>query len=97
MRRSRTSTPDSVEFRDITLTPRQHAVLGHLLAGAGEKQIASLLGRSRHTIHRHITALYRRMGVSGRAELMARFIRSPWNTEPSGPVPAISPAALAED
>lgn len=53
---------------------RQQMVLERLLSGDSEKQVAARLGRSRHTVHRHVTALYRRFRVSSRAELMARFL-----------------------
>jgi DNA-binding CsgD family transcriptional regulator len=58
------------------LSPRQRQ-LAELLAGSdGEKQIAARLGLSRHTVHNYITALYRRVGVAGRAELNARRRRA---------------------
>lgn len=57
-----------------SLPPRQRQILEALLSGASEKEIARELGRSRHTVHRHVTSLYRRHGVSSRAELMALFL-----------------------
>jgi DNA-binding CsgD family transcriptional regulator len=58
-----------------TLPPRLRQTLEGLLEGLSEKQLADRLGISRATVHEYVTALYRRFGVSGRAELMARWIR----------------------
>lgn len=49
-------------------------VLDRLLAGDGEKQIASRIGCSRHTVHVYVKAIYRRFGVCTRGELLARFV-----------------------
>jgi DNA-binding CsgD family transcriptional regulator len=57
------------------LSPRMQETLRFLLDGMSEKQIADRLGISRTTVHEYVTALYRRFGVSSRAELMARWIR----------------------
>ena len=40
--------------------------------GDSEKQIADRLGISPHTTHQYVKALFRRFGVSSRAELMAK-------------------------
>jgi DNA-binding CsgD family transcriptional regulator len=57
------------------LSPRLRQALDGLLAGSSEKQIAERLGISPATLHEYVTKLYRRFGVSGRHELMARWIR----------------------
>jgi DNA-binding CsgD family transcriptional regulator len=43
------------------------------MTGASEKQIANQLGLSPHTTHHYVKTLYRRFGVSSRAEFMARM------------------------
>ncbi len=53
------------------LSPRLRETGAALLTGASEKQIASQLGLSPHTTHHYVKALYRRFGVSSRAEFMA--------------------------
>jgi DNA-binding CsgD family transcriptional regulator len=53
------------------LSPRLRQTLECLLEGDGEKQVAARLGLSRHTVHDYVTALYRRLDVSSRPELMA--------------------------
>jgi DNA-binding CsgD family transcriptional regulator len=56
------------------LTPREREVLQHLLGGLAEKEIAYQLGLGDRTLHHHVTALYRKLGVRSRAELMALFL-----------------------
>ena len=56
------------------LAPRHRSVLELLAAGRSEKQIAAALGISPRTAHKYIEQIYRALGVSSRAELMALFI-----------------------
>ena len=46
-----------------------------LLAGDSEKEVATKLGLSPHTVHIHVKKLYKRLDVSSRAELMAKCLR----------------------
>lgn len=48
-------------------------VLGCMLEGDAEKQIAARLHLSPHTVNRHVQRLHRRFDVHSRAELMCRF------------------------
>jgi DNA-binding CsgD family transcriptional regulator len=57
------------------LSPRLRQTLECLLEGDSEKQVAARLGLSRHTVHQYVTDLYRRLGVSSRAELLALCLR----------------------
>lgn len=57
-----------------TLPPRQQDTLRLLLTGLSEKQVADALQLSQHTVHDYVKALYRRMRVSSRAELLARCL-----------------------
>jgi DNA-binding CsgD family transcriptional regulator len=59
------------------LSPRQREVLACLLQGDSEHQVAVHLRLTRHTAHQYVKAVYRRLNVSTRAELMARFVRFP--------------------
>ncbi len=52
-------------------TPRERATLELLLTGASEKQVAATLGLSRHTVHGYVKAIYAKLGVKSRAELMS--------------------------
>ena len=58
------------------LSPRQAETLNLLLQGQSEKQVARALGVSVHTVHVYVKALYRRFGVSSRAELLALHMRA---------------------
>jgi len=57
------------------LPPRLSQTLAILLEGDSEKKAALRLGLSVNTVHEYVTALYRRFGVSSRAELLAHFLR----------------------
>jgi DNA-binding CsgD family transcriptional regulator len=50
-------------------------VFDGLIIGLSEKELASQLGLSRHTVHGHVQRLYRDAGVSSRGELLAAHIR----------------------
>jgi DNA-binding CsgD family transcriptional regulator len=56
------------------LTPAERRVLHLLLTGLSEKLIAAELGRSYHTTHECVTAIYRKFGVNNRASLMALWL-----------------------
>jgi DNA-binding CsgD family transcriptional regulator len=60
-----------------SLSPRLREVLACLLEGDSEQQAASRLGLTRDTAHQYVKAIYRRLHVNTRAELMARFVRFP--------------------
>ncbi|MFI9723611.1 helix-turn-helix transcriptional regulator [Streptomyces sp. NPDC052396] len=53
------------------LTPRERAIVEHLLGGLPTKHIARLLGMSPHTVAGHLRSLYRKTGTAGREELIA--------------------------
>jgi DNA-binding CsgD family transcriptional regulator len=55
----------------LVWTPRQQQILTLMIAGDAEKQIAVRLRLSRHTVHNYIRAMYRKIGVGSRAELLA--------------------------
>lgn len=56
----------------IALPPRLKETLDALVTGFSEKQIASKLKLSPHTIHNYVKALHQRFKVSSRGELLAR-------------------------
>ena len=60
---------------DIRLSPRMRQTLARLLKGDSEKQIATHLGVSRHTVHVYVKAIYRKFGIASRGELLARFVK----------------------
>lgn len=56
------------------LTSAEREVLGGLLTGLSEKQIAAAREQSPHTTHEHVTNIYRKFGVKNRAALMALWL-----------------------
>lgn len=66
-----TATAPNIAF----LSERKQLVLRHLLDGLSEKEVAVKLAISPHTVHHHVTDLYRLFDVSSRGELLALFVR----------------------
>jgi pSer/pThr/pTyr-binding forkhead associated (FHA) protein len=58
----------------MQLSEAQRRVLDLLVSGGAEKQVAADLKLSPHTVHNHVKVIYRRFGVSSRAELLALFV-----------------------
>jgi DNA-binding CsgD family transcriptional regulator len=67
-------SPKRVVVPALKLSQRMSEVLTGLLKGCSEKQIASGLYLSRHTVHAYVKMLYRRYGVNTRAELLSLSI-----------------------
>jgi len=57
------------------LTPREIQVLGMIAEGLGNKEIASKLGISDHTVKFHISSIFAKLGASKRAEAVTLGIR----------------------
>lgn len=58
------------------LTPREREVLEELMTGATNKEISLRLGMSPKTVMHHSVAIYRKLGVRGRAEATAWAFRN---------------------
>ncbi len=58
----------------IRLTPRERSVLMVLLTGVEEKEGAHQLSLTPRSFHQYVVSVYRKIGVSSRAELMAQFL-----------------------
>jgi DNA-binding NarL/FixJ family response regulator len=58
------------------LSAREAQILALLAEGLVNKQIAARLGISRHTVKSHLAALFHKLGVSTRAEAVARGARA---------------------
>lgn len=56
------------------LTPAQTEVVEQLLKGRTEAEIAAMLDKSPHTVHTHLKAIYQRLGVHSRAELIVKYV-----------------------
>ena len=59
-----------------SLTPRESEVLQLLADGLGNREIASRLGISEHTIKFHIRSILGKLGASSRTEAVSRGLRS---------------------
>jgi DNA-binding CsgD family transcriptional regulator len=82
------TTPTGEGF-DHDLTCREREILALLLTGAPEKHVAATVSLSRHTVHGYIKGIYKKAGVSRRAELMALAIaRGPRGGEARPTAPA---------
>jgi FixJ family two-component response regulator len=58
------------------LTPREREVLGHVVAGKLNKQIAAALGLNERTVKLHRTAITTKLGVPSVAELTKLWIEA---------------------
>lgn len=69
------------------LTRSEREVVAVLLTGAHNRQIATQLFVTEATVRTHLTHIYAKLGVDGRAALIARF-RDEAAPQPPIPVPA---------
>ncbi|HEV2387277.1 MAG TPA: response regulator transcription factor [Candidatus Acidoferrales bacterium] len=58
-----------------SLSPRESEILNLLAAGLGNKEIASRLQISEHTVKFHVTSIFNKLGASTRAEAVAIGMR----------------------
>lgn len=65
------SAPDELPPGE-PLTPREIAVLALLADGAGNKEIASRLGISEHTVKFHVSSILSKLGAATRTEAVTR-------------------------
>jgi two-component system nitrate/nitrite response regulator NarP len=71
--RRQLATRGLVESR---LSPREQEVLRHAATGAGNKQLADELSISEATVKVHLTRIFQKLGVPGRAALAATYGRT---------------------
>lgn len=60
---------------DAGLSPPQREVLNLIASGLTEEEVAGKTGRSFHTVHNHVRAIYKVYGVHSRRELLAQVGR----------------------
>jgi two-component system, NarL family, response regulator YdfI len=63
------------DLSDHILTPREIEVLRMMAEGLGNKEIASRLGISDHTVKFHISSMFAKLGASSRTEAVTIGIR----------------------
>jgi DNA-binding CsgD family transcriptional regulator len=61
---------------DKPLSPTERRILRGLLSGRAEKQLAAATGQSLTTLHKYVSALYKRFRVNGRSALMALWLHA---------------------
>jgi DNA-binding NarL/FixJ family response regulator len=54
----------------LHLSPQQARIVGLILEGKGDKQIASVLEMSMSTVRTHLGRIFARLGVGDRVELL---------------------------
>jgi len=71
------TVPASQSFDELAepLTRREHEVLQMLAAGLGNKEIASRLGISDHTVKFHVASILGKLGAESRTEAVSLGIR----------------------
>jgi len=74
---------------DGRLSRRERQTLEQLLAGRSEKEAATALGISRHTLHIYVKRVYRHFGVCSRPELLSLLLTPGGPAPPSAPPPAV--------
>lgn len=62
------------QLREWRLTPAERETALLVLKGFGHKEIAAIQEKSERTVRQHAIAVYRKAGVSGRAEFSAFFL-----------------------
>ena len=58
------------------LTPREHEVLVLLADGVGNRELASALGISEHTVKFHLSAIFGKLGATTRTDAVRRALRA---------------------
>jgi DNA-binding CsgD family transcriptional regulator len=66
---------DGAEYRDGALTRRELSVLRLVAQGLSNKEIASELGISTHTVKYHLASLLAKLGVHSRTEAVTIGLR----------------------
>ena len=66
---------DEADDAEIQLTRRENEVLGLVAKGFGNRQIASTIGISEHTVKLHLHNVFAKLEVSNRAGAVARYLR----------------------
>ncbi len=94
--RSASGDPVRQTFEPFGLSERQLEVLRRALLGESSGEIARRLFISEVTTKNHLHAIYERVGVSGRRELLGRFVRALVPEAGDSPPPPARPGSAAE-
>jgi two-component system NarL family response regulator len=74
-------SPGDIDRRLEGLTPRERAIVAELGAGASNKEIAQKFAVTERTVKAHLTAVFRKLGISGRLQV-ALFMLEPSRSDP---------------
>jgi two-component system nitrate/nitrite response regulator NarL len=83
----RRDTPNKADERLGRVTPRERQIVDLLSAGASNKEIAKRLSVTERTVKAHLTAIFRKLGLSGRLQLALFALehgRTPREPDPTG-------------
>lgn len=72
-----------LQLAERPLTPTERQVLKLLLSDRAEKETAHQLEQSARTTHHHVTAIFRKFGVSSRAGLLALWLGEGASSRPA--------------
>ena len=75
---------EELRARIALLSPREHEVMGHVIAGRLNKQIADILGTAERTVKIQRAAVMHKMGVRSVAELVRQTERAGVMPAPAG-------------
>jgi len=60
----------------LRISPSQRQILPLLVEGKSEREIATVLHRSPHTVHDHVKSIYSTLGITSRYELLALWTQA---------------------
>jgi DNA-binding NarL/FixJ family response regulator len=73
LKETRERSSDASPILDPRLTPREMEVLRHAAAGLGNREVAFALAISEATVKAHLTSIFQKLGLRGRARLAAAY------------------------
>jgi DNA-binding CsgD family transcriptional regulator len=77
---SASDLPDIRNLQDLPpLSAREREVLGQVLQGKSNREIAEQLIISEHTVKNHMTNIFQKLGVTDRAQAIAMVYKAGWN------------------
>jgi DNA-binding NarL/FixJ family response regulator len=77
------ASPGDIDRRLEGLTPRERAIVAELGAGASNKEIAQKFAVTERTVKAHLTAVFRKLGISGRLQVAVFMLDPPRSAPPS--------------
>ena len=86
--RQQQDSPPDIDSRLDRITAREREIAQLLSAGASNKEIAQKLNVTERTVKAHLTAIFRKLGISGRLQL-ALFVLE--HSRPAGTASGIGP------